>query len=105
MRIPFFLLSAGAAFAAPSPLDRPVAPLRFEHATLPAALRVLARATHVSIGAEPDLPGQVTADLPAGTLRGALFQLTAPLGYYFEDQVGAVMVRRLKTVLYPIDYP
>lgn len=105
MRILFFLILVCAALATESPLDRPVPPLRFDNATLPAALRILARATETTIAAEPDLTGKVAAELPAGTLRGALASVTAPLGYYFEEQAGAIMVRRLKTVLYPVDYP
>ena len=105
MRILFFFLFICAALAAESPLDHPVPPLRFENATLPAALRVLARSTQTNIAAEPDLTGKVTVELPAGTLRAALSGMTAPLGLYFEEQTGAIMVRRLKTVLYPIDYP
>jgi len=105
MKFILSLLLACAAFAADLPLDRPVAALRFDNATLPATLRVLARATQTTIVAEPELTGKVTLELPAGTLRGALTVVTAPLGLYFEDTGGTLMVRRLKTVLYPIDYP
>jgi len=105
MKIFFFLVPVCAALAAESPLDRPVPPLRFDSATLPATLRVLARASETTIAAEPDLTGKVAAELPAGTLRVALTSVTAPLGFYFEEQAGAIMVRRLKTVLYPVDYP
>lgn len=105
MKFLLFLFPVCAALAIESPLERPVPPLRFENATLPAALRVLARATEATIAAEPDLTGKVTVELPAGTLRAALSGMTAPLGLYFEEQTGAIMVRRLKTVLYPIDYP
>jgi len=105
MKFLLFLFSVCAALAIESPLDRPVPPLRFDNATLPASLRVLARATETPIAAEPDLTGKVAVELPAGTLRSALTSVTAPLGFYFEEQAGAIMVRRLKTVLYPVDYP
>jgi len=105
MRIFLCLLLTTAVLAAESPLDRPVPALRFDNASLPAALRILARATGTVIAAEPDLTGKITAELPAGTLRGTLANLTGPLGLYFEETDGTLMVRRLKTVLYPIDYP
>jgi len=105
MRILPLLLIAVTAFAAESPLDRTVPALRFDNAPLAAALRVLGRASRTTILAEPDLAGKVTVELPAETLRAALTNLTGPLGYYYEEDDGTLMVRRLKTVLYPIDYP
>lgn len=101
----FFLVPFSAVFAVESPLDRPIPPLRFDNAALPSALRILARASDTPIAAESDQTGKVTVELPAGTLRGALSGVTAPLGLYFEEKAGAIMVRRLKTVLYPVDYP
>lgn len=93
------------ALAAESALDRPVPALRFEQAPLPAALRIVARAAQTPILPETELPGTVTLDLRAGTLREALAALAAPQGYHFEETAAGVVVRRLKTVLYPIDYP
>jgi MSHA biogenesis protein MshL len=104
MRILLFLAVVSAAFAE-SPLDRPVPPLRFDNAALPVALRVLGRAAQTPIAAEPDLAPKVTAELGGGTLRTTLAGITGPLGLYFEEEAGTIMVRRLKTVLYPIDYP
>lgn len=105
MRILLFLLAACVASAADSPLDRPVPPLRFENAALPVALRVLGRASQSSIICEPDLAPKLTIELGSGTLRSSLTSLIRPLGLYFEEDSGIFMVRRLKTVLYPIDYP
>ncbi|MDI1335798.1 MAG: secretin N-terminal domain-containing protein [Lacunisphaera sp.] len=105
MRIFIFLLLGGAAFAAESPLDRPVAALRFDNAPLASALRILGRASQTTIQAEPDLAGKVTVELPAGTLRQSLNAVTGPLGYHVEETDAGLVVRRLKTVLYPIDYP
>lgn len=105
MRTLLFLLFTGAACAAESSLDRVVPALRFDSAPLPAALRVLGRASQTTILTEPDLAGKVTVDLPAGNLRTALTNLIGPLGYHFEETGSTLMVRRLKTVLYPIDYP
>lgn len=100
-----FLLLAATLTAADSPLDRATPPLRFEQAPLSAALRILGRATQTPILADPDLAGSVNVELPAGTLREALAALTAPSGYYFEESGSGITVRRLKTVLYVIDYP
>ena len=88
-----------------SPLDRPAPALRFEQAPLSAALQTLSRVCQVPILCEPELKGVVTVELPAGTLRRALAALTGPLGYHFEEAEAGVAVRRLKTVLYAIDYP
>jgi len=111
--IPVFLAAVVPALAQPPPpapqgeipLDCPVPALRFEQAPLDAALRSVSRACRVPILAEPDLKGVVTVDWPAGTLRSVLAALTGPLGLHFEETEMGVLVRRLKTVLYPIDYP
>ena len=101
-----FLLTVTCGFANEEPtLDRPVAQLRFEKTPLPAALRALGRTCHTTILAEPDVTGDVTTEISAGTLRTALVAMTAPGGYYFEEAPGGFLVRRLKTVLYAIDYP
>lgn len=102
----FFLAFATAALAAPEPvLDRPVGRLRLEQAPLPAALRALGRVCRTTIVAEPGVTGAVTVELAPATLRSALEALTGPLGYYYEETGSGIFVRRLKTVLYPIDYP
>lgn len=88
-----------------APLDRPIENLQFEKTPLPAALRALARTCRTSILAEPDVTGDVTADLFGQTLRGALDHLTLPQGYFYEETSGGLIVRRLKTILYAIDYP
>ena len=101
-----FLLPITALPATDAPLlDRPVAQLRFEKTPLPAALRALGRTCNVTILTEPDVTGEITAEISAGTLRTALAALTAPSGSYFEETPGGLVVRRLKTVLYAIDYP
>ncbi len=106
MRIHLFLvlLFAPHVFAG-SPLDQPVERLRFDAAPLPAALRALGRATQTTILAEPDVTGDVTVEVQAGSLRSALTALTGPTGFFFEEESGAIVVRRRKTVLYAIDYP
>jgi MSHA type pilus biogenesis protein MshL len=89
----------------PPPLDRPVERLQLDKAPLPAALRALARSCQTTILAEPDVTAEVTVELHHATLRSALTALTDPYGYYFEGSPAGFVVRRLKTVLYPIDYP
>jgi len=106
MKTYFFaiLLLGGRAFAG-SPLEQSVERLRFEAAPLPAALRALGRAAETTILVEPDVTGDVTVEVQAGSLRSALVALTGPAGYFFEEEGGAVVVRKRKTVLYAIDYP
>jgi len=104
MKSLLFLLLAAVA-AAESPLDRPAPSLRLEQAPLPVALRTLSRATQTPIMCEPELTGTVTLDLPAGTLRQSLNSVAASLGLHVEETEAGISVRRLKTVLYPIDYP
>ncbi len=105
MRLILFLFLAVAAVAAESPLDRPVPAFRFDHAPLPVVLRTLGRAAGTSVLVEPDLTGNVTIDLPSGDLRRALDAVLTPLGYHYGQEGGSLMVRRLKTVLYAINYP
>jgi MSHA type pilus biogenesis protein MshL len=105
MRTLLFLFLTASALAAASSLDRPVPALRFDHAPLPVALRTLARAADTPILSEPGLTGTVTLELPGGCLRQALDAITAPLDYHYAQEAGGLMVRRLKTVLYTINYP
>lgn len=101
-----FLLSAAILAAAEtSPLDRPVGQLRLEKTPLPAALRLLARTCGVTILADPDVTGEVTLDLEAGTLRAALGAIVGPPGYHFEETPAGIAVRLRQTVHYTIDYP
>jgi len=99
------LIVVSARAAEPSLLDRPIDPLRLEKTPLPAALRALGRVGGATILAEPDITADVTVDIAGGTLATALTAITAPHGYYFEVTAAGIMVRRLKTVLYAIDYP
>lgn len=98
-----FVLCAPALAA--SHLDQPIDRLRFEAAPLPAALRLLGRASQTTILSDPDVTGDITADIHAGTLREALSTLTGPAGYFFEEEGDTVVVRKMKTVLYALDYP
>ena len=104
-RLLLFLLLGLVSLRATDVLDRPVDQLRFEKAPLPAALRSLGRACQITILVEPDVEGVVTVEVGGGTLRAALSALTQPLGFYFEVEPDAIVVRRRKTILYPIDYP
>lgn len=103
-RILSVLIVTGTAFGGPH-LDLPVERMRFEAAPLPGALRSLGRATQTTVLLEPDVVGEITVEINAGTLGGALTALTTPGGYFFEEVHGAVVVRKRKTVLYTIDYP
>lgn len=100
-----FLTVAAARSADVAPLDCPVERLRFENTPLPAALRMLGRVCATPILAEPEITGDVTIEIASGTLRTALAAMTTPHGYHFEETENGIMVRRLKTILYAIDYP
>jgi MSHA biogenesis protein MshL len=106
MKFILFLLSATVALAVePALFDRPVDNLRLEKAPLPAALRSLARACQANILLDPEVTGEVTAEVNHGTLRSALTALTEPGGYYFEETPDGIAVRFRRTILYAIDYP
>ena len=105
MKYLILLCVALVAKAAVAPLDRPVENFRLEKTPFPSALRALGRACSTTIVADDDVKGEVTIDYAAGTLRGALAALTVPHDYYFEEDSSGIRVRRMKTVLYPIDYP
>lgn len=105
MRFLFLVVFVGTLQAATAPLDRAVPAVRFDGASLPVALRTVARAADVSIAVEHGVTVKVSAELPAGTLRQTLDAMVGPLGLWFEEANGGIIVRRLKTVLYAIDYP
>src|ERR1019366_8458426 len=96
-----------AAFAAEiPPLDRPIEQLRLENPPRPPApLGAVGRPCQTTIMFEPDVTGETTVELTHATLRTALAALTEPYGIYYEQTESGIFVRRLKTVLYLIDYP
>jgi len=98
-------LTASADNGGQPALDRPVERLQLDKAPLPAALRALGRSCQTTILVEPDVTGEVTVELNHTTLRTALAALTEPCGYYVEESPAGFVVKRLKTVLYAIDYP
>ena len=105
MRIFLLALVSGVPAYAASHLDQAVERLRFEAAPLPAALRLVGRASQTTILPDSDVVGEVTVEIQPGTLREALSALTGPAGYFFEEAGEAVVVRKMKTVLYTLDYP
>lgn len=105
MRLFFLLFSATLLCAQDERLRRPIVHLQVEQAPLPSVLRSLGRVCDVAIIAEPDVTGEVTVDLSNTTLGQALSGIVEPAGYHFEETESGIVVRRLKTVLYPIDYP
>jgi MSHA biogenesis protein MshL len=99
------LLLVSVVRSAEPMLDRPVEQLRFERASLPVAVRMLARLCEVSAAIDADVTGETTVDLPRGSLRQALTAMLEPTGYHFEETDTGFAVRKTKTVLYMIDYP
>lgn len=99
------LLALTAFATEPAPLDRPIENLRLEKTSFHIAVRALSNACDVTILTDPDVTGEVTLDITDGTLREALAALTVPHDYFFEETPAGLMVRRLKTILYTVDYP
>jgi len=101
----WLVCTASAVAAETGWLDRPVEQFRLEKAPLAPSLRTLARSCEVPLVVDSDVAGEVSVDVRQGTLRQALVAIVEPAGYYFEESEGGLVVRRLKTVLYAIDYP
>jgi len=99
------ILPASADNGGPPALDRSVERLQLDKAPLPAALRALGRLCQTTILVEPDVTGEATVELHHATLRTALTALTEPYGYFVDKSPAGFVVKRLKTVLYSIDYP
>ncbi len=107
MHLRLFIISLLAATIsrAEVDLDQSLGRLRFENAPLPVVLQTMGRATDTTILFGPEVVGNVTLEINAGTLRQALDAVTFPLGYFFEIRDEAVVVGLHQTVLYAIDYP
>ena len=68
------------------------------------ALRSLARVADASIVIDPDVVGEVTVEMNRTTVGDALRALVEPAGFHFEETESGIVVRKMKTVLYAIDW-
>lgn len=119
MRSSFLFIFFAAAVAFAQPIDtQPQTPVQAALAQqLPKSYRVLqeeirtvlnalARQYGFTVVIAHDVTGKTPAiDVNSGTVRDVLSALTEPNGYYFEETDRLVHVRRMKTVLYTIEYP
>lgn len=107
---PPFTAPAGPEAASPiratvAALDTPALPYRMEKAPIGKALHALGRTYGFTLVVEPDVVGEVTFESQNGTVRDVLKTITSTAGYFYEETDGLVTVKKMKTVLYLIEYP
>lgn len=83
----------------------PAQPFRMEKVPIGKALHALGRAYGFTIVVEPDVVGEVTFESQNGTVRDVIDTITNTAGYFYEESDSLVTVKRMKTVLYLIEYP
>jgi MSHA type pilus biogenesis protein MshL len=78
---------------------------RMEKVPIGKALHALGRAYGFTIVIEPDVVGEVTFESQNGTVRDVINTITNTAGYFYDESDSLVTVKRMKTVLYLIEYP
>ena len=68
------------------------------------ALRLFSRANALNIVVEPGIEGVVTVDFQGLALEKAMAALLDMQGYYWENDGELILVRRLKTRIFTLDY-
>lgn len=68
------------------------------------ALRLFSRANTLNIVVEPGVEGVVTVDFQGLVLEKAMAALLDTQGYYWEKDGELIVVRRLKTRIFTLDY-
>ena len=68
------------------------------------ALRLFSRANTLNIVVEPGVEGVVTVDFQGLALERAMTALLDTQGYYWENDGELIVVRRLKTRIFTMDY-
>ncbi|MYJ22879.1 MAG: hypothetical protein F4101_05770 [Nitrospira sp. SB0673_bin_12] len=68
------------------------------------ALRLFSRANRLNIVVEPGVEGVVTVDFQGLALEKAMSALLDTQGYYWEKDGELIVVRRLKTRMFTLDY-
>jgi type II secretory pathway component GspD/PulD (secretin) len=111
-----FALAASAASAQPqsasdsSPATTALAqrlakPYRAGGENIRTVLTSLARSYKFTVVIAPDVKGDVQLEINDGTVRDVLNALTEPNGFFYEESENFVSVKKLRTVLYTIEYP
>ena len=68
------------------------------------ALQLFSRANALNIVVEPGVEGVVTVDFQGLALEKAMAALLDTQGYYWEKDGELIVVRRLKTRIFTLDY-
>ena len=99
-------MSVAGALEQPPPSDEPEAVYSFRSQDLPLAdaLALFARVNKLNIIVGPDVQGTVTVDFQRLPLEKAMAALLETHGYYWETREDLVMVRRLETRTFNVDY-
>ena len=107
--VPFSLedrMSLGIPSEFPLPDGEPVRVFSFRAREMPLvdALRLFSRANTLNIIVEPGVEGVVTVDFRGLALEKAMAALLDTQGYYWEKDGELIVVRRLKTRIFTLDY-
>jgi type II secretory pathway component GspD/PulD (secretin) len=87
-------------------LDQRLAkPYRVGGESVRTVLSSLARSYKFTVVVAPEVKGDVQLEINDGTVRDVLNALTEPNGYFYEESDHFVTVKKLKTILYTIEYP
>ena len=91
--------------AATALAQRLTKPYRAGGENIRTVLTSLARSYKFTVVIAPDVKGEVQLEINDGTVRDVLNALTEPNGYFYEESENFVSVKKLRTVLYTIEYP
>jgi len=95
-----------AALTAAAALDQRLAkPYRVGGESIRTVLASLARSYKFTVVVAPEVKGDVQLEINDGSVRDVLNALTEPNGYFYEESDHFVSVKKLRTVLYTIEYP
>ena len=80
-------------------------PYRVGGESIRTVLTSLARSYKFTVVVAPEVKGEVQLEINDGTVRDVLNALTEPNGYFYEESDHFVSVKKLRTLLYTIEYP
>ena len=99
-------MALGTSSGLPLKDGEPVRVFSFRAREMPLAdaLRLFSRANRLNIVLEPGVEGVVTVDFQGLALENAMAALLDTQGYYWEKDEELIVVRRLKTRIFTLDY-
>lgn len=83
---------------------KPIYSFRAQDMPLADALRLFSRVNELNIVVGPDVVGNVTVDFQGLSLDKAMAALLETYGYYWEKQDELIIVRRMETRTFTLDY-